>query len=58
MFLAVEHKTGDFAGILRKKLEIKRGRVERHENSVHKEKGSPVDRPARFRRSAYKIELN
>ena len=32
--------------------------VERHWNNVHEEKGSPADRPASFRRPAYKIEPN
>ena len=39
-------------------LEPNVSRVERHWNNVHEEKGSPAGRPARFRRSAYKIELN
>ena len=39
-------------------LEPNVSRVERHWNNVHEEKGSPADRPASFRRSAYKIELN
>ena len=33
-------------------------RVEQHWNNVHKEKGSPANTPASFRRSAYKVELN
>ena len=32
--------------------------VELDGDNVHEEKRSPADRPTRFRRSAYKIELN
>ena len=33
-------------------------RVEQHWNNVHKEIGSPADKPATPRRSVYRIELN
>ena len=40
-----------------KNLKQNVSRVGRHWNKVHEEKGSPADRPARFRRSAHKVEL-
>ena len=39
-------------------LEPNVSRVERHWNNVHIDKWSPADRPASFRRSTYRIELN
>ena len=41
-----------------KTLELNVSRIERRLNNVHEVKRRPADRPAGFRRSAYKNELN